>query len=211
MEKNKLLAKYTYLFKILLKSGLHIGDSAETVQIGGIDNPVVKRKDNKQPYIPGSSFKGKMRSLMEQLEGVNTGNSKVVEKFFGTHNNKDFTIPSRIIFRDSYLTKESVEQLENNPNMDLPFVEAKYENSVDRITAKANPRPLERVPAGAVFEAEIVLNEFSEGPNHQEMLSFIKKGLDLISSDYLGGSGSRGSGHVSFSELELISEKIFSK
>ena len=206
--ENKLIAKHNYQILIHLVSGLHIGDSSETVQIGGIDNPVIKRRDNKQPYIPGSSLKGKMRSLLEQIEGKNIGGCPTVEKYFGTHK-KEKMVPSRFIFRDAYLTSESADMLENNPNLDGQFVEAKYENSVDRITARANPRPLERVPAGAIFLSKIVMNEFSDGPSHDEMKSFLSKGLNLIKNDYLGGSGSRGSGQVDFGDLTLVESKSF--
>lgn len=205
--ENKLVAKYQLNFTITLISGLHIGDSKETVQIGGIDNPVIRRRDNRQPYIPGSSLKGKIRSLMEQLEGKNIGGSEYVAKYFGTHRldekKDEKQIPSRLIFRDIYLNKETVTLLESNQNLDSLFTEAKFENSVDRFTAKANPRPLERIPASAVFEGSILLNEFSEGPNKNEMKSFIEKGFTLINNDYLGGSGSRGSGQV---DIVIINE-----
>lgn len=52
------------------KTGLHIGASADTVEIGGIDSPVIKHPVTGEPYIPGSSLKGKMRSFAEKIEAA---------------------------------------------------------------------------------------------------------------------------------------------
>ncbi len=49
--------------KIILKSGLHVGAGDTEMRIGGTDNPVIKHPHNLEPYIPGSSIKGKVRSL----------------------------------------------------------------------------------------------------------------------------------------------------
>ena len=51
--------------KIVLKTGLHIGAGDTEMHIGGTDNPVVKHPHTSEPYIPGSSIKGKVRSLVE--------------------------------------------------------------------------------------------------------------------------------------------------
>lgn len=51
--------------QITLKTGLHIGGGDDTMKIGGIDNQVIKDINTNKPYIPGSSLKGKMRSLLE--------------------------------------------------------------------------------------------------------------------------------------------------
>src|SRR3954447_21809812 len=51
--------------RIVLRSGLHIGAGKDTIEIGGIDNPVIKHPHTKDPYIPGSSLKGKLRFLFE--------------------------------------------------------------------------------------------------------------------------------------------------
>jgi len=56
--------------QIELVSGLHIGSGNTEMHIGGTDNPVIKNPVNNQPYIPGSSLKGKMRSLMEWRAAV---------------------------------------------------------------------------------------------------------------------------------------------
>ncbi|MCC5917272.1 MAG: type III-A CRISPR-associated RAMP protein Csm3 [Cryomorphaceae bacterium] len=202
----KLLKKIQISCNIILETGLHIGDSKENVQIGGVDNSVIRRKDNNQPYIPGSSLKGKLRSLLEKANGENSDNKfkdtgGVVSKLFGSTPNKELNSEgnaSRIIVRDAYLTNESVSLLDNSEFLDVPFAEVKVENSINRVIGKAeHPRQQERVPAGAVFYANLILNVF-EGDNENTLMDELRKGFKLLELDYLGGSGSRGYGQVSF-------------
>ena len=82
---GKLVKKIKIHTTIELLTGLHIGGSKESVEIGGIDLPVIKIvTKNNQPYIPGSSLKGKMRCLLEQSEGASEiGMSPKVNKLFG--------------------------------------------------------------------------------------------------------------------------------
>ena len=194
--------------KIVIKStlevvtGLHIGGSKENVEIGGIDNPVIKVATRRnQPYIPGSSLKGKMRSLLEQVNGATkVGGNEEVNNLFGYAKNDQ---PSKLIVRDAYLSEASIKKLENSP-LDMPFTENKYENSIDRVKGKAeNPRQSERVPAGAQFEVEMILNVW-DTDNEDALLQLLKQGISLIENDYLGGSGSRGYGQVKFGEWQKV-------
>ncbi|MBM3436259.1 MAG: type III-A CRISPR-associated RAMP protein Csm3, partial [Bacteroidetes bacterium] len=108
MNKIKLLGKYKISTTLELLSGLHIGDSKDTTEIGGIDSPVVRRKDNREPYIPGSSIKGKIRCLLEQVRGIAlVGNCEEINKVFGIAD-KANTVSSRLIFRDAYMIKDEV-------------------------------------------------------------------------------------------------------
>src|SRR5690348_8184085 len=50
-------------------SGLRVGGSDELLQIGGADLTCIKHPVTLEPYIPGSSIKGKMRSELEQQLG----------------------------------------------------------------------------------------------------------------------------------------------
>jgi len=201
--KNKIKIQTT----LTLLSGLHIGENKERADIGGIDNPVIRRKDkDQQPYIPGSSLKGKIRSLLEQIAGISEigGGRKQIFKdkspacqniniAFGYANDD---LPSRLIFRDSYLNSTSVKELKESEYTDMPFTEAKSENTIDRVTGKAdNPRTQERVPAGSRFDIEIVLNDFDDGKT-DEIKSLLIEGIKALNNDYLGGSGSRGYGYV---------------
>ncbi|WGS65209.1 type III-A CRISPR-associated RAMP protein Csm3 [Marinitoga aeolica] len=217
---GKIIEKIIIKGKIELKSGLHIGGADFGISIGGIDSPVIRNPLTNEPYIPGSSLKGKMRSLLEKVldvdfETFGSGKNKVkrhecndenckVCRLFGSSIDKNKSIPSKIIVRDSYLTKESKELLEKL-DTDLPYTEWKTENSLDRITAAASPRQIERVPAGTKFEFEIVYNV--ENENHKkEDIENIFKLLELVEEDYLGKGGSRGNGKVEFT-IEKIAKK----
>src|SRR5258708_19358037 len=51
------------------ETGLHIGAGKGSLEIGGADNPVVKDAFG-LPYIPGSSLRGRIRSLLENALGL---------------------------------------------------------------------------------------------------------------------------------------------
>ncbi len=198
--------------QIELLSGLHIGGGDDTMKIGGIDNGVIKDINSDMPYIPGSSLKGKMRSLLEWDTGVvglgdgSPFSSKLINnvifddpqmkkravnllKLFGDSSSENLYGITRISVGDCRLSDES-------EGMELS--EAKYENVIDRQRGTAStPRQTERVPAGVKFDFDIrikVLEEDSE----EELMNMVQKGLELIENDYLGGSGSRGYGRVKF-------------
>lgn len=239
---KKLKKKIFIKAQVELITGLHIGDNKESVEIGGLDNPVVRRKDNNQPYIPGSSIKGKMRCLLDQVYGINPDGScqntgGIIEKLFGASENKNKinkikeiddelkklnkekeerstdellkrieklekekenyeSIPSRLIVRDAYLTQEWAEKLKNSEYTDMPYTEVKFENVINRVKGTAeHPRQIERVPAGAQFELNFVINIF-EGDDEEKILNLFEKGIELLQDDYLGGSGSRGYGQI---------------
>lgn len=187
--------KITSTIKVL--TGLHIGGNSDNVEIGGIDNAVIKiqTKDH-QPYIPGSSIKGKMRCLLERIEGVDLGKSEKVTKLFGSHDANN-PHPSQIIVRDAYLTDASAQQL-LDAEMDMPYTEAKWENVIDRVKGTAeHPRQTERVPAGAEFCSEFIINIWDDD-NETTLKQLFDTGINAIENDFLGGSGSRGYGQVQF-------------
>lgn len=207
---KQLVKKIKINTTITLLTGMHIGGSKENVEIGGIDNPVIKlASKGDQPYIPGSSLKGKMRCLLEQVAGaVKVGDDTDVNNMFGTI--KGTTQPSKIIVRDAYLTEKSLELFRNSPSLDMPFTENKFENTIDRVKGVAeHPRQTERVPAGAEFAVEFILNVWDDDADGSNLLKMLEHGIALIESDYLGGSGSRGYGQVKFGErvpVELTPE-----
>lgn len=203
---EKLVKKIRIETSITLVTGLHIGGSSENVEIGGIDNPVIKlaTREN-QPYIPGSSLKGKMRCLLEQTAGASqVGMSSEVNNLFGITESKALKTdnrPSKLIVRDAMLTAESKELLLGNNNLDMPYTENKFENTINRTKGVAeHPRQSERVPAGAVFNAEFILNIWDDD-KEDELIGLFEKGIRLLENDYLGGSGSRGYGQIKFGEL----------
>lgn len=204
---SRLIKKIKIQYTIKVLTGLHIGGSSDNVEIGGIDNPVIKLGDGK-PYIPGSSLKGKIRSLLEQSkEATTVGDNSEINKLFGSaaDNKSNEATPSKVIFRDFYLTKDSVEELKNSDYLPMPYTENKYENVViDRLTGKAQHlRQTERVPAGAKFEGEIILNIW-DSDTEQDFITMLKDGISLLENDYLGGSGSRGYGQVKLEEIKRV-------
>ena len=86
---------------------------------------------------------------------------------------------------------------------DLPYTESKTEVAINRVTSKATPRTFERVPAGAKFKLNMVLNIF-EGENETDLKATLEQAINLLQDDYLGGHGSRGYGQV---EIEYKEEE----
>jgi len=195
----KLIKKYTINTEMEIKTGLHIGGSSDSVEIGGVDNPVIRKSLDNIPYIPGSSIKGKIRCLLEQINGASdVGNIDAINEVFG-FSDKDRGKPSKLIVRDAYLTDESKKILEESEYTDMPFTEVKSENRIDRVSGTASdPRRMERVPAGVKFDVEFVINVWDNEEDGQKSLNLIKEGLKALELDYLGGSGSRGYGKVAF-------------
>lgn len=209
METVKLEKKIIYNGIIKLLTGLHIGGTNASLNIGGPDKFVVRNPINNLPYIPGSSLKGKMRSLIEIAYGEsdngkpsNSINTKS-GKLFGVSGDNDKSRPSRIIIRDAELISDE----SKFENTDLPYTESKTEVSIDRITSKANPRTFERVPAGAEFKLSMILNIF-EGEDEKELIGILDNAIKLLQDDYLGGNGSRGYGQIKISLDEPIIKKI---
>lgn len=215
----KLLGRVFLSADIRAVTGLHIGGSSAAISIGGADNPVIRDSLTRQPYIPGSSLKGKMRSLTEKGLGLQqrplVGDRVKIHwcdsqeeyatcpvcHLYGLASEKGFATPTRLLFRDVALTEASAKELLQGKT-DLPYTEVKYEASIDRVTSAANPRPLERVPAGAVFgPAEIVFSIYEQADF--DRFTTVIEGMHMLEDDYLGGSGSRGSGKVKFENIEI--------
>lgn len=227
----KLLKKIFIKGTIELKTGLSIGGGSVGLEIGGVDKVVLRNPITNQPYIPGSSLKGKMRSLLEKLEGKmdikrdNDGNITakpcecgkcIICKVFGVPAEKKCK-PARLIVRDADLSgivengevkigDEYVKKLFESKFTDMPYTEVKTEIVIDRITSEATPRNFERVPAGAVFELNLVCNIY-QGDNEKEILSKVFEALTLVQEDYLGGSGTRGYGEVKIRINEPLTYK----
>lgn len=181
-------------------TGLHIGGSDAFSAIGAIDSPVIKDKLTGLPIIPGSSIKGKMRTLLARSvsDSVKLGSSdqdpEEIKRLFGTGGNN--ITKARLQFADCFLSNNN--KLDNHE-----LTEAKFENTIDRSNSTANPRQIERVVRGSIFEFRLVYDI----ENEQEILediSNLAKGLKLIQLDYLGGHGTRGYGRVGFNKLSIV-------
>lgn len=206
--------------KIVLKSGLHIGAGDGELHIGGTDSSVIKHPKNQQPYIPGSSLKGKIRALLELSSGLmsRTGGKPVslqiyksaldeekqlalnILKLFGAAadgNSGDSDEPvgtARLSFSDCFVCADCENDI---------LTEVKAENSINRVNGTAiSPRFIERVPQGIKFDFSLSIKEFDKD-NTEELLNLLRKGMRLLEQDSLGGSGSRGYGKIKFEELTL--------
>ncbi|TGY06051.1 MULTISPECIES: type III-A CRISPR-associated RAMP protein Csm3 [Bacteroidaceae] len=221
MATIKLEKKIVYTGIITLKTGLHIGGTNASLNIGGPDNFVVRNPIDNIPYIPGSSLKGKMRALVEILNGE-TNNGRPTNRvdtkagtLFGVSADAGGH-PSRLIVRDSVMITELDTEDELNlygltrkdvpdfSHTDLPYTESKTEAMINRITAGATPRTFERVPAGAQFKLNMVLNVF-EGEDESSLKATVAQAISLLEDDYLGGNGSRGYGQVS---VKIVKEEF---
>ena len=227
----------TFLGKLVLEgeivchTGLHIGAGKGSLEIGGADNPVVKDAFG-IPYIPGSSLRGRLRSLLEQTMGLAVPSELVflskrkgqevrihqsdrpdddicvlfgrnpgrMERVSGDAMEASAATPARLTVYDSPLVVDSITP-QMRENLDDELTEVKSENAVDRITSQANPRTLERVPAGARFRFRMVLDVLCQ--EDKPLLARVAEGLRLLEDDALGGGGSRGSGRVTLTNLSL--------
>lgn len=184
---------------IVVKTGMHIGGSSAFAAIGAVDSPVVKDVRTNLPMIPGSSLKGKIRSLLAKEL-----NDKIVEppydhekivRLFGSAEKKRVK-RSRVLFSDMVLANETELRDAGLQSM----TEVKFENSISRMTAVANPRQIERVVRGSVFELDLIY-ELENEEEFLEDMETLAEGMKLLKYDYLGGSGSRGYGKVEFQRI----------
>lgn len=190
--------------KIVIKTnltvltGLHIGGSDAYSAIGTVDSPVIKSSKDGKPIVPGSSLKGKLRSLIAavedtqtQFENVNT-DTETIKAMFGSSSPE--IKPARLQFSDAYVSDKKIKLSD--------LTEVKFENTINRGSCQANPRQIERVVPGISFETVIVYN-IEEPDEVKRDLEMLAKGFKLLQLDYLGGHGSRGSGRVSFNNFQI--------
>ncbi|MDR7666820.1 type III-A CRISPR-associated RAMP protein Csm3 [Methanosarcina sp. Z-7115] len=194
---------------ITCETGLHIGGTSEGIEIGGLENIVIRDPKTDLPFIPGSSLKGKMRTLLElsykdSSENIikNKGEpckcGKCIPcKIFGSsapdNKSKDDDRqqgPTRLVVRDSFTTVVKLE------------TELKSENTINRITSEANPRSMERVPRGTQFKFEMIFSIYEE-EDYSNFLKLIDS-MKLLEDSYLGGSGTRGYGQIQFKDIYVL-------
>ncbi|WP_026735584.1 type III-A CRISPR-associated RAMP protein Csm3 [Fischerella sp. PCC 9605] len=266
--QKPLIGKLTLTSQLSAETGLHIGGGGENLDIGGLDKPVIRDPLTKYPYLPGSSIKGKLRSILERLlnkplnrtggsgtwryesDDLADGFTEVererfiayegartcqISRLFGSTGGSGFWMPieiateegllennsptqtiqnqncvrinrgrnapARLIIRDCHLLTESAEKLKQ-VDTGLYMTEWKFENGIDRVTAAANPRQLERVPAGSKFQFELVYT-VEDADQAIEDLQNIAIALAILEDDALGGHGSRGYGKVRFQNFEF--------
>lgn len=218
---------------ITLKSGLHIGSGNMEMRIGGTDSPVIKHPHTLEPYIPGSSLKGKVRSLLEMASGLvphasdNGGlvtvkvwkslkdedlkkKAEAILKIFGSSGSESEEDtgfgPTRASFADCYLKEEWKKKAQSNR---WQLTEVKSENRIDRIKGTAeHPRFIERVPEGTEFDFLITFKVLDES-DAEFFDEYLLAGLKLLELDAIGGSGSRGYGRIKFEFADDVIKKKF--
>jgi CRISPR-associated protein Csm3 len=227
----KLIGKLILEGDLYCETGLHIGAGKGSLEIGGADNPVIKDAFGR-PYIPGSSLRGKLRSLLEQSSGgavpselvflskrkgqeVRIHQSDVpgdeicllfgrnpgrMERVTGDTLESSNSTPARLTIYDAPLDPESITP-QMRENLDDELTEVKSENAIDRITSQANPRTLERVPAGARFRVRFILDVLCD--EDKPLIGKLVEAVRLLEDDALGGGGSRGSGRIRFASMKL--------
>lgn len=197
-----MFAKIEISGTIEIVTGLHIGGSSAFSAIGAVDSPVIMDTRTNQPMIPGSSLKGKMRALLAKQ--YNTAIAKTADddaecltNLFGSAKSKK---ESRVLFTDMFL--DNLDELKRAGLTGA--TEVKFENSISRMTAVANPRQIERVVRGAQFPMQLIY-EYTDKTDEETLLQdfrILKEGFKLLEYDYLGGSGSRGYGRIKFLDLD---------
>ena len=188
--------------KIELVTGLHIGGPSPFSAIGAVDAPIVKDVRNGNPVIPGSSFKGKLRTLLAKKYNESPAtkpddDNPKLTSLFGSSKKGDIKT-GRLIFSDMTLANWEEMKKEGLTSK----TEVKWENTISRSTAEANPRQIERAIRGSKFDLDIVYDVTSK----EEMISdfeILKEGFKILQYDYLGGSGTRGYGKVKFTDLSV--------
>ena len=227
----KLIGKLILEGELACETGLHIGAGKGSLEIGGSDNPVVKDAFGRPYVpgsslrgklralmeqasglaIPSelvylSKRKGQEVRIHQSdrpddeiclLFGRNPGR---MDRVVGDALETPIATPSRLTVYDAPLDLDSI-SAQMRENLDDELTEVKSENAVDRLTSQANPRTLERVPAGACFRVRMVVDVMCE--EDLPLFSCLIQGLRLLEDDALGGGGSRGSGRVRFGKLRL--------
>lgn len=195
------------------RTNLRIGGNDPGIDIGGVDNPVIRDPVTRLPYIPGSSIKGKLRSLLEYRYGKVRPDERgqgalpcgcaqencPVCILFGPHFNPRHELgPSRLLVRDAFMQQASVQRLEPLAQQGGLYTAVKTETMIDRATgiaAHGTRRTQEIVPAGSKFDLVMSVRVFeSDAP--QRLASWLQEALDWLPNEALGGSGSRGYGWV---------------
>jgi CRISPR-associated protein Csm3 len=206
---------------IELLSGMRIGASEGEIRIGGVDNQVIRNPINNEPYIPGSSLKGRIRSLLEWRSGAVKSEPlgyrdisdrhpdvKTILQLFGVGGGDQLSEaqarelgPTRLSFWDAPLDPVWVDRFKDENPL---FTEVKTENCIDRIQGVArNPRQTERVPAGSLFNFRLSIKVLDDDARNPRLEETLLAGLRLLELDSLGGSGSRGYGKLKFRNMRL--------
>ncbi|WP_428939777.1 type III-A CRISPR-associated RAMP protein Csm3 [Fontivita pretiosa] len=197
-------------------TGVRIGAGGASIEIGGLDNPILRHPETRVPYIPGSSLKGKLRSLLE-VSGYKSGgrqapqsqggpctcNQCVVCWLFGCGDARKTSEPTRLIFRDCPILKTDESRMKELLKEGVFYSEVKAEVVMDRAkgtVAGAGPRNMDRIMAGTGLDFRLTVRVL-QGDDEAQMKAAILHAFRLLEKEGLGGSVSRGYGQVRFENL----------
>jgi CRISPR-associated protein Csm3 len=237
MSAHTTQTELKFLGKLLLEgelhceTGLHVGAGKGSLEIGGSDNPVVKDAFGR-PYLPGSSLRGKLRSLLEQSSGlavpaelVYLSKRKGQEVRIHQSDRPDDEIC--LIFgrnpgRMDRAAGESLETSQATPARlavyDAPLepdsITAQMrENLDDELTEVKSENAIDRITSQAnprTLErvpagARFRIRLVMDVLCEEDAPLFLRvlEGLRMLEDDSLGGGGSRGSGRVRLANLKL--------
>ncbi len=227
----KLIGKLILEGRMHCESGLHIGAGKGSLEIGGSDNPVVKDSFGR-PYVPGSTLRGRLRSLLEQSTGAATPAELVyLSKRRGQevriHQSDRADDEICLLFgrnpgRMERLSGEYLESSTASPARltvcDAPLemesiTPQMRENLDDELTEVKSETAIDRITSQASTRT---LERVPAGARFtircvvdvlceedKALPARLIEALRLLEDDALGGGGSRGSGRVRFSDLRL--------
>jgi CRISPR-associated protein Csm3 len=212
----RLIEYVDFTGRLVLVSGLHIGGSGGTLEIGAVDNTVIRHPLTEEPYIPGTSLKGRLRSGLEALkQNYNQrGEPEVSEpcgcgrcdvcRIFGAHKNPNpDKAPSRLIVRDLPLSQAARDLIDERERQGLSYIEEKTENLINRRTRTAeHPRTSERIDRGISFDLSLTLKIF-EGDDRDHDIEYIRHALRLMEKEGLGAKVGGGYGQVEIHALTV--------
>lgn len=192
-----MFSKISISGKIELLTGMHIGTGGEFAPIGAIDSPVIRDNLTQLPIIPGSTLKGKMRSILAKKYSISQANfadddCEEIKRLFGSMSKQ-----SKVIFSDMYIS--NMDELAEF-NIYTP-TEAKFENTIQRLSGVANPRQIERVIRGCKFDMELIY-DYEDEKTGKEDIAMLAEAMKLLEYDYIGGHGTRGYGKIKFNDLK---------
>lgn len=184
-------------FDLEVVTGMHIGGSSTFSAIGAVDSPVIRDALTGRPIVPGSSLKGKLRTLLarsfagdiQKMPEFKDDHPAVLRMFGST------SARSRLQFADAFVRNAETMKA-------VGLTEVKSENVIKRLTSEAMPRQIERVNPGTIF-AETIVYDVCDREEMLEDLTLLAKAMKLLQMDYLGGHGSRGSGRVSLKNFRI--------
>ena len=227
----KFIGKLILEGEMTCETGLHVGAGKGSLEIGASDNPVAKDAFGR-PYVPGSSLRGRIRSLLEQSSGL--------------------AIPSELVYLSRRRGQEVRVHQSDRPDDDICLLFGRNPGRMERVQGDALDATQATPSRLAVFDAPLIAESITPQmrENLDDELTEVKsenaidritaqanprtlervpagarfrvrfvmdvlceedaplflrllEGIRLLEDDALGGGGSRGSGRVSFAGLRL--------